>query len=315
MKKVSISKVIILLPTLFLTACGYGLKEIYKGVPYASYNFDENYYNVWDKEINYNSKSVTEKRDVRTLEDSKDFVFTRLENEDYEESYANFKLCESNWSKYAYTYDIEEPEEATKQAYGPAVALGKIDKSFKYGVVSKLFDGQMFCNGHFQNSRTQVGSSNVGNFNGFSVKFAKECTYAEYFMMNFKCSVITTEDQNLGPYLTDLTLNLGFYLKNSNGYTYVPVTYDLVDVPTNSGDDHFLPPFSGRLNSYVCFGFKLHAFEDDGLLDLTRLSGISFEYKINKVHKKSGEVFDTTPENVRHAIMLYEMSLPHSTWH
>lgn len=315
MKKLSVSKVLILLPTLFLTACGYGLKEIYKGVPYASYNFEENYYNVWDKEINYNNeKSITEKVEARVLDDVKDFVFTRLENSDYEESYTNFKTCESNWASYAYTYDKDEPEQENLHAYGPAVALGKIDKSFKYGVVSKLFDGQMFCNGDFQNSRTQVGSTS-SKYSGFSVKFAKECSYSEYFMMNFKCSVITTENQNLGRYESDLTLRLGFYLRNNNGYTYVPVTYVINDVPTNSGDDHFLPPYSGRLDSYICFGFKLHATENDNLLDLTRLAGISFEYELNKVHKKSGEEFDTTPDNVMHSIMLYEISLPHSTWH
>lgn len=316
MKKLSVSKLIILLPTLFLTACGYGLKEIYKGIPYASANFLENYYNVWDKEINYNNdKSITERKETRTLEDVKDFVFTRLENDDYNDSYNNFKVCEPNWANYAYTYDKEEPDDGLRQAYGPAVSLGKIDKSFKYGVASKLFDGQMFCNGDYQNSRTQVGSSNKSKYSGFSVKFDKECTYSEYFMMNFKCSIVTDENQNLGFYLSDLTLNLGFYLKNNNGYTYVPVTYDIVDVPTNSGDDHFLPPFSGRLTSYVCFGFKLHSMDNDNLLDLTRLAGVSFEYKLNSVHKKSGEVFDTTPDNVHHAIMLYEMSLPHSTWH
>ena len=314
MKKVLISKIFLIFPSLVLTSCGYGLKEVYDGVPYNSTNFVENYYRVWDKTIDHRNdgNKITKTLDTRVLDYEKDSVFTRMNND---EDYKHFQKCEMNWNEYEYTYDKVEPEEADKHAYGPAVKLANADSSFKYGVSSKLFDGQMFCNGDYQNSRTQVGSTNLGDFGGFAVKFAKECTYSEYFMCNFKCSYVTSESQNLTRASSDLVLKLGFYLKNDTGYTYVPVEYEVDNVPTNSGDDHFLPPFSGRLGSYICFGFKLHQIDGDDLLDISRLAGISFEYELNKVHRKSGEVFDTAPDNVMHSIMLYEISLPHSTWH
>ena len=53
MKKLSISKFLLIVPSLILTSCGYGLKEVYNGVPYNSSNFVDNYYRVWNKNIDY----------------------------------------------------------------------------------------------------------------------------------------------------------------------------------------------------------------------------------------------------------------------
>ncbi|MCR5505796.1 MAG: hypothetical protein K6F07_02245 [Bacilli bacterium] len=311
MKK-SFYKFLVFVPLLVLTSCGYGLKEIYEGVPYCSSDFEKNYYEVWKDDINYKKASgskITKIESERVLDEQKDKVFTRTHDVEGETNY--FKFCEPNWAQYAYTYDKADPKDG-KKAYGPAVCLGSVDNSFKYGVSSKLFDGQMFCNGNFQNSRTQVGASNK-NHTGFGLTFEKECTYSEYFMLNFKCSVITDKSQNLGYQKSDLTLKLGFYLKNDTGYTYIPVSYHVTDVPTNSGDDHFLEPYSGRYSSYICFGFQLNngSSATSECLNLNRLAGFSFEY----IH--NGDTYSDTHagENISHAIMLYEVSLPHSTWH
>lgn len=313
MKKKSLFKILVFTPAVLLTACGYGLKEVYTGIPYNSTNFEANYYNVWDKAINHNSgdNNITETKKEIELDYVKDSVFTRLENKSFEEDYMHFKNCEPlNWEEYHYTYDKVAPEEGL--AYGPAVALKNVDNSFKYGVKSKLFDGQMFCNGDYQQSRTQVGPSNIGKYNGFGIQFSKECTDSSYFMCNFKCSVVTDKNQNIGYFNTDLKIKLGFYLKNNEGYTYIPVTYVIEKVPTNSGDDHFMPPFSGRLTSYVCFGFKLN----DTYLNLSRLAGFSFEYELIDVYKPdTHKTFDPGEDTMFHSIMLYEVSLPHSTWH
>ena len=319
MKKL-LNKFLLIIPSLVLTSCGYGLKEIYKGVPYASYDFEENYYEVWKGDINYkniSSSKITKTEQERVLDNDKDKVFTKTFDVEGETNY--FKFCEPAWQEYAYTYDKEDPKEGGTKAYGPSVCLGNIDKSFKYGVSSKLFDGQMFCNGDFQNSRTQVGASNLpnaartANHTGFGLTFEKECNYSEYFMCNFKCSVITDQSQNLGYQTTDLTLKLGFYLKNDTGYTYVPVTYRINEVPTNSGDDHFLEPYSGRYSSYVCFGFKLNDGSEvtKDCLNLNRLAGFSFEY----IHNSDTYTSAHAGENISHAVMLYEVALPHSTWH
>ena len=303
MKKLSPFKLFLFAPTLILTSCGYGLKEVYKGVPYCSADYFENYFNEWDSSINpyASNNKIKETTELVEINDSHK-PFRALEDD-------NFKQLDTGWPTYNYVYDKTEPTDGTK-AYGPAVKLSNYDNSFKYGVVSKMFDGQMFCNGDFQNSRTQVEPSNDDETKGFGVLFSKECNDASYFMMNFKCSMITKESQNLSSGKSDLELTISFVLKTDSGYKYVPVRSTVNSVPTNSGDDHdeTRPEnvrFKGRLDSYVCFGFSVKD------LNLSRLIGFTLQYKLlsDTISPKYPE------EKTYHAIMLYEVSFPHTTWH
>ena len=284
-------KLLVLTASLILTSCGYGLKETYKGIPYNSTVFEENYFNEWADDINpYKVKNkIVETKAARELT-ADDYVFTSFGS-------GEFRFCEPNTDEYDYELDKKEPTDGRK-AYGPAVKLSAIDKSFKYGIASKLFDGQMFCNGDYQNARTQVEPMSNGESKGFGIQFAKECTRASYFMMNLKCSVVTKESQNLVQVKSDIKLHLGFYLKTANGFVYQPLTYTLENVPTNSGD-------MGRQYAYVCFGFSLANIDHD------RLAGFSLQYE--KI--KDGYSENHPDEQTMHAVMLYEVSLPYSSWH
>ena len=42
MKKSFLFKLLIIAPALIVTSCGYGLKEVYSGIPYNSTNYFEN---------------------------------------------------------------------------------------------------------------------------------------------------------------------------------------------------------------------------------------------------------------------------------
>lgn len=305
--KLSRFKLLLIAPSLVVTACGYGLKEVYDGIPYNSSVFTENYFNVWDSRINpYSSnKKITVTKETHELDLVQDKVFTAISD-------ANFRDCDPNWASYAYTYDVSEPEEEGIKAYGPAVAMINLDDSFRYGVVSKMFDGQMFCNGDFQKSRTQVEPTNQGQDKGFGVLFSKESNDSTYFMMNLKCSVVYEDFQNLPTCYSDLKITVGFYLRNDTGYTYEPMTYKIPRVPTNSGDDHFMPPYASRNNMYVCFGFSTENIETNRLIGFS----IQYEYEgiyVSRDESNTAEVSFT--EDILHAIMLYEVSFPHTTWH
>ena len=301
MKK-SVFKILLIAPALVVSSCGYGLKEVYSGIPYNTTDFFKNYYNVWNDNINpyKEGNKITVLKDSYELDETKDKVFRRLSD-------ANFKDCDDSWSTYAYTYDKVEPDDGTK-AYGPAVKLSSYDSSFKYGVTSKMFDGQMFCNGDYANARTQVKPMNQDQDDsqgGFGVLFSKESNDASYFMMNFKCSVVLKDNQNLSGARSNLKLKLGLFMRNETGYTYQPLTYTIDNIPTNSGDDHSAPPFSMRNDMYVCFGFSLKNFDTD------RLVGFSVQYE-----KISDTYSETNPDQTTyHAIMLYEVSFPKTTWH
>lgn len=296
MKKLSPFKLLLIAPSIILTSCGYGLKEIYNGVPYNSSNFFDNYYSVWNDSINpyKDGNKITETYDEKELDDKENVVFTSAVDN------ANFQFNELESDKYVYFYDIVEPEAdseyAGKVAYGPAVKLSNYDDSFRYGVIGKLFDGQMFCNGYYANARVQV---KPGRGNGFGALFSKESNDATYMMMNFKCSSVTKSSQNLSRGESEIKLIISLLYKNETGYTRLPVTYTLSGVPTNSGDDAYGKVKRSEL--YTCFGFSLPKND--------RLIGFSFEYE------KISDTVDGKGEETHHAVMLYEVSFPHTTWH
>ena len=304
MKKLSPFKLLLIAPSIIITSCGYGLKEVYNGVPYNSSNFFENYYEVWDNKINpyVTNNKITDKKDERELNESSDCVFTSLDDN-------NFDKNDLTSYNYAYGYDLQEPPEGMK-AYGPTVKMSSLDDSFRYGVVSKLFDGQMFCNGYYANARVQVKSMNEGESNGFGVLFSKESDNPSYFMMNFKCSVVTQTSQNLPSGHSDLKLHIGLLYKNDTGYTYIPVTYVVEDVPTNSGDSFFSP--DQRVNMYTCFGFGLGIENEEHKLNLpnSRLIGFTIQYE-----KIADTISEFVSDQTYHAMMLYEVSFPYTTWH
>ena len=287
-------KLLLIAPSLILTSCGYGLKEIYNGVPYTSGNFFENYYSVWNDAINpyKDNNKINNTLEEHALDVNSDKVFTSVKD-------VNFEANDIYSDDYVYYYDIYDPEGDVKdkKPYGPAVKMSNYDDSFRYGVVGKLFDGQMFCNGYYANARVQV---KPGKGNGFGVLFSKECNDATYMMMNFKCSAVTETRQDLARGESDLKLIISLIYKNETGYTYAPIIYDITNVPTNSGDAF---NSTGRFNSYVCFGFSLEKLEGN------RLIGFTFEYE------KTSCTVDGGSEEVHHAVMLYEVSFPYTTWH
>lgn len=282
-------KLILIAPTLVLTACGYGLKDIYNGVPYTSTIFKENYYNVWADAINPFSKKtkINNIAQIYVLSDE-DNVFESIKDK-------NFRYVDADYETYDYENDISTPEEGLK-SYGQTVRLANYDSSFRYGVVSKLFDGQLFCNSYYQKARMQVESVNQGDQKGFGVLFSKECKDAKYFMMNFKCALVGTDNSTLPSGLSsDLELYISFILKNEKGYTYIPLQYDIYNVPTNSGD-------AFRFSAYRCFGFSLENINTE------RLIGFTLQYK------KLADTY-TGEKDTQHALMLYEVSFPKTTWH
>lgn len=284
-------KFLLLSPTLLICACGYGLKEIYPGSVYNSVDYYENFYREWDKDINYHSEtSKVDNIDEETYElnKEKDRVFTSFNSD-------NFAFLQSDYEKYSYTSDIYEPPEG-KLSYGQTFALSKTESSFKYGYVSKLFNGQMFCNGNYEIARVQIDED------GFGMKFNKELDKYSYFALNFKASLDYRKDgqnTNIPGHNSKVNLLINFFCKTDNQKLHrVPVSYTIDNIKTNSSET-----IDG--SNYIFFGFDLSNIKID------RCAGISIEYQLIsddyiEAHKDEGW---------KHCLLLYELFLPKSTWH
>ena len=284
------NKKILLLPIsmVALTACGFSLKEVYRGDEYNDSVFENNYYDVWDEELKKVSESVADEIVMNDKEDTY-HVFKSFNDN-------NLKILEKNYEKYDYVSDKnywQEPAEG-KLSYGKEIALSKVDNSFKYGMISKLFDGQLFCNGKYQQARIQV-RANENNVNGFATRFIKEGYYGDYLMMNFKGATVGKDgkDVSLHSISFSIDLHLNLFYKDDNLIKKQKITYNDLLVNSNIGDTH---------SRYTCFGFGLNELD----IPNERLVGISFDYDV----KKDGVIDD-----YQNAIFLYEISFVNSIWH
>ena len=297
MKK-STSKLLILIPLFSITACGYSLREVYSGNAYNDPVFVNNYYKQWDERISDGSDKITKSVSIR-LEKEKNHVFTSYKD-------SNFQYCEKDYENYQYDDAIMLDDEEDP-AYGDAKKLSRIDDSFRYGYLSKLFDGRMFCNGAYQLARVQIDEK------GFGKLLNKELAQTDFFAMNFKASL----DYTVHPFFqteSKIDLHIGFYLKSGDdSYTLKTVSYIIDNVPTNSSDGH-------DENHYTFFGFKL----DKEYIDIERCCGISVTYDLldckGRYRDEGSSTVTMTLEQLKsagigHALMLYEILLPNSTWH
>ena len=270
---------LVIAPSLVLSSCGYALKEVYDGAAYNSPVFEENYYRVWNSKIDErsdkNSITTTTTREIKET----DFVFTK-----YTDSTVARVDPDTKTLNYVDDYPSHD-ESKIGVGYGPTKRLSLLDNSFRYGYVSKLFDGQLFCNGKYQIARTQIDES------GFGVLFEKETPSLDYFAINLKGAVDYTTDIKVGAHFSNVDLKVSFYCKNDKGYDKKTFTYNL-DVGTNIAENP---------NSYTFFGFKVNERE------VSRVQGISVEYEL----KNDDYV---TAYELDHSLLIYEILLPNTTW-
>lgn len=156
------SRLLTLMVLPFLSSCGgFSLNYIVEGNKYNSPVFTENYYEHWDSEL-----KNAEKDSPIDVSENKITSFNEI-------------------GKVDKNLLIDNPYKSVRE-YARAYALMDVDSSFYYGVQSKLFDGEAYCDGYYQRHRVQ---SNGG---GFSVRFQKESDELTYFAMQFKA---TTNNQ------------------------------------------------------------------------------------------------------------------------
>ncbi|MBO6280454.1 MAG: hypothetical protein J6M95_02610 [Bacilli bacterium] len=272
-------KLLILLALPSLASCGgFSLDYIVEGNKYNSPVFTENYYEHWDNEL----KNAQEVASI----DVTDKKIT---------SFADVGIIDQN---------ILLKTDYTLRDYSSEYNLMRSDQSFYYGVQSKLFDGEAYCDGYYQKHRVQT------NQNGFSVRFSKESDELTYFAMQFKA---TTNNQ-LKYYLPSddeydvrndhalfhnsvIELTIGLYTKNEseieNHSFKSEITFD--NNHTNDG------------SYYVFYAFDLKEYE------LSRLVGVSVTFDII-----SDELVDynkTKGVDIDYALFVYEIFLPYTYWH
>lgn len=283
--KSKMNKIVLFLTFMLSTSsCSLMLDDVYEGNAYNSPIFSENYYCRWDEQLKSNVTSTEEYE----LKDSIDQVFETYSENTFEQN-SGLSYSDDN------PLGVDDPNLYGK-AYGETRKMSRVDDSFRYGYLSKLFDGQMFCNGRYQLARVQL------NEEGFGHMFDKEVKDFDkggnsYFAMNFKAAVdYTNEEKESYPHFSSIKMYVSFYTKNTdNTLNQIKTIYKIENIPTNYGESH----------SEGCYRF--YGFALDGL-DLSRLCGISIEFELieDELHDEYG---------LDYSIMVYEMMIPFTTWY
>lgn len=273
-----------------VSSCGLDLNELYEADGYNSPVFNENYYRIYPDSINPDNANNSIQSEKTVLLDENQIATT------YQE--ATNKMFDLDMPNLDYSTDSKD-EKYIGVGYGPTKKMNSIDDIFKYGYISKLFDGQMFCNAKYELVRVQLDER------GFGVMFDKEIVTYDYFAINFKVVVNDPNDQIPlhTPHLSSIKLNVHFYVKDNGKYNKISTSHVIENMLTNGIEMNSNMP-SGP---YVFYALNLKMMPE---LDLTRCCGFSVDYELI-----NDEIFNQYPQqDLSYAVLLYEVLFPNSTW-
>lgn len=268
--------------------------ELYADYAYISSDFMKNYY--------------TEHNGVNELKEASRERFDLTRNHGYQSTYGitgdalkDLSCCvreEDNPEKYpwsAYEYSEE---------FGRHNNLTKIDSSFAYGYVSKLYDGRVRCESQYQLSRVQLDK------NGYSTFFPKRLENYKYFAFTLKGATDYYKDGKESPLTSDcrLDIHINFYkhIVNSDSYDVINFNLQNVSILCDSG---------GNTDMIVVYlANDLNEKERQPIYtDLTGTVAMSFTYELKTT--KSDLSDDSKADSPYHfAVMLYEVLFPKSSW-
>ncbi len=276
-----------------LASCGYDLKEVYTQDAYNSPVFQNNYYTHYDSKIdpdnennsirNVREVEITSEHNVaETYDEAKANNIDVDMNKDIEYVNADGSIKTYHGLEYIYDHDV-------KKDYGPNKKMNVVDSIFSYGYLSKLYDGQLFCNGYYQLARVQI------NERGFGVLYEKELINMDYIAISFKVSVDYTTEISVPAHDSTFRLCLTFYQRDGSNFDAVKTYHTFENVISNQSDTF-------NRSNYVFYAFKL------GALNLSRVCGYSLSYELIDDDYSNGTY------QLDHSLMFYEVLFPNSTW-
>ena len=272
----------------FLAGCSK-TNELYADYAYNSSDFMKNYY--------------TEQNGVRDLEIASQKENTLIAGLGYTSTNSlNGIREEDNPEGYPWSSPLDLNEE-----FGRNNNLTKIDESFAYGYLSKLYDGRVRCEGKFQLSRVQLDKY------GYATYFPKKLVNYKYFAFSLR-GATDYENSSTDPSPLRGTVyidaNISFYRHIVNSTQYDVVTFKLLNIPIpcdNGGDTNLV-------TIYLADDMVI-----DGVLnrnyyyDISDAVAMSFDYELKTTRDDLSD--DSQVEKDHHfAVMLYEVLLPKSSW-
>ena len=256
--------------SIVLTGCAVSKDNTYLRSDYSDTVFANNYYKIKEESVVNNIS----KSNVYTLDKESNKVFT---------TYNELKALGSDFDKEVANDEVKYDSIAHfngETTYGKTKCLGNIDDSFNHGMLSKLSDGLMFCDGKtYQGVRVQIDQE------GFVHEYEKTCVYADYFALSFKSASDYTSINYPTTATYDIRLNIKFYNQEGDKFIENVYSYELNSISRNA---------------YLLFGFELKQEM------VKNLKGLGISYDL---------LNSSEPSDVDHCLLLYETLFVNSLWY
>ena len=267
---------------LALTGCSK-TNELYGRSQYNSVNFDENYYTSWDgvDKIDTSEKSCLYNKEKLLCQTSIDEI--KLQN----------GSLDFNPNKYVY---VDRYNEGKDNEFGYKNCLSKTtnNKEFKYGVLSKLFDGRVWCEGLYNYSRVQL------NKTGFAMRFTKYLLNAKYLAFSVRGGTDFKDAGGFGRIEISVNFVWSFYREVDGKYVKNSFNLSNVKIPV---DD------SSKTAFIAFFPFYGENFDSE----IAMSEAMSFEWSCNDLPDNTTDDYKIK-EKHHLSLMLYEMFIGESSW-
>lgn len=193
-------------------------------------------------------------------------------------------------------------------SFGRTQCLITANSAFNNGVLSKLYNGQLFCEENHNLALVQVAQT------GYNCLFPATLIKGDSFMMSFRGGSTFSFDYAdsptskaatyTAPRSTSFDLHLRFFVLNdkTSAYDFYSVTAKEVWVNTDAGG-----------NNDTFFGFR---FSDVGITNTAGICGlsVSLENIDDGAFTPYGLFGPGTNKDYSWGLMVYEVMFPNSTW-
>ena len=295
--------IIALLMMSSLLVCCNKTKELYAQGAYDTGNFDTDYY----LEYNNIDKVDISKEESFTLEGLKPECpgpNQRLENIARKD-----QTVDGSEDGTLLDWYEDNPQTGVGTKSGPTKSMNKINEKFSYGILSKLYDGRVHCDGYYAKSRVQLNKTGFGTF------FPAELKSAKYFAFSVRSKVGV--DDAFKNCRADIDFHISFYRHVTNETSYEKYT---VNIPLRSDPGNLVVGNGDAKGQLIAFYFDtptLYKLPLDGIV------GMSMSFDLVQFYPTSMSDVDTygmptddmnDKEKPHFAIYLYEVLFPESIW-
>jgi len=303
------SKIVLLLPLagLCLAGCANDVSEVFGSSPFDTDDFIDNYFvgrdDLGSSVSSRESKDLANSDIFSGLNDSGSYTGFSTARVKYPNMFLDSKgnnLYVSNTdSTYFADWNAQDPsdEEYLGVSFGRTLCLGKTDEVFKYGVMSKLYDGQLHCLGAYSKARVQLTSD------GYTTRFPKTLVSADYLVLCGRWADNSIGLNSNDSVVSDITVS--FFKENGSSVEALDVTMDAIPFERNNGG-----------SSTTLFGLKfsdaLSSYDLSGVIGM----GLSYSNVQDPVYTSEQVVYSNERKDgvINSALMLYEVMLLNSTW-